>query len=282
MSKKRILVFGLNGLIGWHLFQFARPDFECFGTYRRRLAEFKSPEFFRVSMHDQAQLERLVKKVDPHYVIHAWSMCDLDICESLPELARKVNVSGTDTILKSLRQAKRLEKILYISTDHVFSGQAGPYHEENDPEPMHVYGQTKIAAEEAVSSSGLPYLIVRPGLVIGDSVQGNKGPQDFLLSRLEAGKPVTYFEDEWRTPIRALSFAEECFNLLTSDQQGIFHVTGSQCFSRYELALKLAHENGTDTSGIIRGSRDNDRWAHIRPENISLISIKLTEKEDFK
>lgn len=281
MQAKRVLVFGLNGLIGWHLFKYCREYFDCSGTFRRRLPEFSGDAFYRVSLQDEAGLRRMIEKTDPHYVLHAWSMCDLDICESLPELAWKVNVQGTETILRALSAAASLEKMLYVSTDHVFDGGAGPYHEENQPEPIHVYGRTKRAAEELVLGSGIPALVIRPGLVIGESLQGNKGPQDFLLSRLRAGKPVTYFEDEWRTPIRAESLAEECVQLLLSDQTGIFHVTGSQCYNRYELALRLARENGLEPAELMRGSRSEDRWAHIRPENISLVSIKLQEKDDF-
>ena len=210
----RILVLGLNGLIGWHLsLEASRRGHEVFGTYRRENGPFEGPGRFRLDYADPGAVHALFQKLDPDLLIHAWAMCDLDICESLPEVAWRINVEGTRTVLAAARELPRLRKFVYLSTDHVFDGNRGGYDESDEPCPKHVYGRTKAEAERLVMNSGLKALLVRPGLVIGASAQGNKGPRDFLCARIRAGKPTHYFTDEWRSPIRAEAMAARVLTL---------------------------------------------------------------------
>ena len=201
-------------------------------------------------------------------------MCDLDLCEQMPEMAEKINVQGTRNILKAAAGIPSLKKFVYISTDHVFDGETGDYTENDTPQPKHVYGRTKLAAEKRVQDSGLPWQILRPGLVIGDSLQGRKGPRDFLLTRIRAGKPTHYFTDEWRTPIPAPEMAARVVAIACSGESGIFHVAGQEVISRYELARKIALENGFSSEQVFPRLRREDRWASIRPKNLSLKTIR--------
>lgn len=280
-NKPRILVLGLNGLIGWHLFGQAREHGEAFGTYRRENGPFDGPGRFRIDFTDAGEVREFFLRLRPEIVLHAWAMCDLDVCEGKPEIAWKVNVEGTRTILNAAHLVPELRKFVYLSTDHVFDGRRGSYHEDDTPCPGHVYGRTKAEAERMVRESGLPYLIVRPGLVIGPSAQGNKGPRDFLLTRLRAGKPTHYFTDEWRTPIRARALASRVLSLALSGEEGIFHVAGQKAYNRYELARHLAVENRLPTEHIFPRLRKEDAWAAIRPENITLSSRRSEAARHF-
>jgi len=138
-----------------------------------------------------------------------------------------------------------------------------------------ILGKTKLEAECLVEKSDLPYLIIRPGLVIGDSVQKNVGPRDFLLSRLRGGKPTTYFTDEFRSPVGAEELAREVARLMYSEAQGVFHISGDEVISRYDLAKRLAGEYGFEASDIIASLREEDEWSRIRPKDLSLRSKKL-------
>ncbi len=226
-------------------------------------------------MHSTQSLAALLETFQPDYLIHTWSMCDLDLCELMPEMARTINVEGMRKMLQAARIYGRLKKMVYLSTDHVFSGQRGGYHEEDTPEPIHVYGKTKLAAERLLQGSAIPYAIVRPGLVIGESLQGNKGPRDFLFNRIRAGRPTHYFVDEWRSPIKAEELALKVFQIMVSGMEGIFHVAGTKFYNRFDLARELALENGLGQELIFPRLRREDRWASIRPHNLSLKSIRV-------
>ena len=273
-NNERFLITGLNGLIGWNLFRRIAENRISFGTYRQPHAAFAGPGFYRLDPEDGPALEKLFSETRPDYLIHSWAMCDLDLCEQMPEMAEKVNVAGTVKLLQAASNYGGLKKLVYISTDHVFDGEKGSYLETDLPSPKHVYGRTKHEAEKLVEKCGLPYLIIRPGLAIGESLQGNKGPRDFLFTRIRAGKPTHYFTDEWRSPIPALELAEKVLRLSLSEAEGIYHVAGGRTFSRFELANRLADEHGLPSHQIFPRLRAEDRWAAIRPKDISLNAAK--------
>lgn len=267
----RILVTGINGIIGWNVFMRASALFPgTLGTYREAHLRLEGLNVRRLETEPLESLETFFREFDPEILIHSWAMCDLDICEQFPEMAEKVNVEGTRAILKAASGLENLKRFVYISTDHVFDGETGAYSEEDSPCPKHVYGHTKFAAEKLVQASGLSWQILRPGLVIGDSLQGRKGPKDFLLTRIRAEKPTHYFTDEWRSPIPAPEMAGRVVAIACSEETGIFHVAGTEVLSRYELAQKIAVDHGFTTERVFPRLRAEDRWASIRPKNLSL------------
>lgn len=274
-ASPKVLITGLNGLIGWNLFEAGARKYRVFGTHRRRHPRLEGlSNSLRLDMHSRQSLTDLLEAFQPDYLIHTWSMCDLDLCESMPEMARAINVEGMMKMLGAAQTYGRLKKMTYLSTDHVFGGHHGDYHEEDIPEPIHVYGKTKLAAERLLRASGLPYAIVRPGLVIGESLQGNKGPRDFLFNRIRAGRATHYFVDEWRSPIKAEELASRVFQIMTSDGGGVFHAAGEKLYNRFDLARELARENGLGQELIFPRLRREDRWASIRPHNLSLKTIR--------
>ena len=275
MNDQRFLITGLNSLIGWHLFLKVSPDYPTFGTYRKPHPELERPYFYRIDMDDYGSIHNLFQEINPHYVIHTRAICDLDICEQFPEMANQINIQGTHKVIEAARGLPELKKFIFTSTDHVFSGSRGNYGPEEIPEPKHIYGKTKRIAEIFVQESGLPHLIIRPGLVIGKSFQGNKGPRDFLFSRIKANKPTHLFTDEWRSPIRAELLAEQILNLCLSDERGVFHLAGAEAYNRYELGQMLAHEEGLSIHQIHPRLRAEDEWASIRPHNLTLKSAPI-------
>lgn len=272
MNSKRVLITGLNGLIGWNLFKWSGQLYDTYGTYRKVHPLFRDEQCFHLNPDSESELQEKLELLRPDYLIHSWAMCDLDLCEEMPLMAWEINVKGTQAILNAASRVPSIKKFIYISTDHVFSGDQGAYTEEDSPKPKHVYGRTKYEAEKLVQKSGLPFLIVRPGLVLGKSLQGNKGPKDFLFSRIRAHKPMHYFTDEWRSPVLAEDLAREVLELTFSDASGIAHVAGERICNRYELAFELAVSHGYATDCIHPRLRAEDRWAHIRPRDISLKS----------
>lgn len=271
----RILVTGLNGIIGWNIFRKAAELFpETLGTYREEHSALRGLQVKRLEADSVETLSLLLQSYQPQVLIHSWAMCDLDLCEQIPSMAERINIEGTRNLLAAASEISCLKRFVYVSTDHVFDGEDGNYGEEDIPVPKHVYGRTKLAAEKLVRDSSLPWQILRPGLVIGDSLQGRKGPRDFLLTRIRAGKPTHYFTDEWRSPIDGETLAARVMAVACSEETGIFHIAGEEVLNRYELAQKIALENGYSTERVFPRLREEDRWAAIRPKNLSLKSTR--------
>jgi len=275
MRTKRysLLITGLNSVTGWHLYQAARKSHQVVGTYRKRHHKLMGEALYRIDWDNKTEALQFVEKIQPDYIIHARAICDLDVCEETPWLAERINVLGTSIMVQAAHQVKCLRKLVYMSTDHVFGGGKGGYTEEDIPRPKHVFGRTKRQAEKIIQNSKLPYMIVRPGLVLGDSFQGNIGPQDFLLSRLRAGKPTTLFTDEWRSPISATEMASRVLKLTLSSFEGMVHVASTRTVNRYALGQELALKHRLPRKHIIPRLRTEDTLASIRPRDLSLISL---------
>jgi len=270
-----VLVTGINGLIGWSLFNLLKTQkVNVIGTYRKWHERFDPQRCFKTDLTNPKEIKTLLNEVNPTHILHARSMCDLDVCELAPELAYRINVTGTQYFCEASQRLTRLQRFVYFSTDHVFSGEKGNYTESDLPEPKHVYGRTKLEAEKIVIQSAVPYLIIRPGLLIGQSVQGNKGPHDFLISRLKAGKQTHLFTDEWRTPIDLEEFAKQAMDLIARAEQGIYHIAGQTRINRYDLGVQIAKENGLPTALVMSRKRHEDQWAQIRPKDLSLVSTE--------
>lgn len=271
-----VLVTGLNSLTGWNIYSEARRRGPAAGTYRKWHRVFRGPQLYRVNWQDDHEVDAFLERLRPSVIIHAWGICDLDLCETMPELARRINVEGTVRILRKLQTLPGLRKFVYLSTDHVFDGAGGSYSEEDTPRPIHAYGRSKAEAEEKVARSGLPFTIIRTGLTIGSSVQGTIGPRDFLLSRLRAGKKTHYFVDEWRSPMDASAMARGVLDLALGPETGLFHLGGGERWNRYELARRLAETAGLEADKVLPRFRREDVWSHIRPFDLTLKSGKIS------
>jgi len=123
------------------------------------------------------ELEKLVRKIRPRVIVNAAAHTKVDQAESEPDLARLINAEAPALLA---RLAKDLEAwLVHYSTDYVFNGQKdGFYTEEDSPAPLNVYGQSKLAGDQAIMASGCRHLIFRTSWVFGE--RGRNFPRTIL------------------------------------------------------------------------------------------------------
>src|SRR5262249_7267089 len=154
------------------------------------------------------------------------------------------------------------------STDLVFDGSRGGYHEEDIPNPLSIYGRTKSAAEQAVLD--VPgNAVVRISLLYGPSRNGRVSFFDEQVAALQRGAPVTLFDDEWRTPLDLVTAARGLWAVARSDFSGTLHLGGPQRLSRWEMGKRLAAFLGVDDSPLVAARRDDVPSAEPRPRDTS-------------
>jgi dTDP-4-dehydrorhamnose reductase len=147
-----------------------------------------------------------------------------------PEDAWTINVDGSRNVARAARDAR----LVHISTDVVFDGRLGrPYVEEDAPTPVTEYGQSKAAAEEAVSEEHPDALIVRTSLIYG-------GPQPSKHETAARDPSLTFYEDELRNPIELGDLVDALLELVDATTRGVLHVAGADGVSRCELARLIA------------------------------------------
>ena len=131
-------------------------------------------------------------------VLHAAALARVVDCCRDPERARHVNTDATQTLAGLAADAGA--RLVLVSTDLVFDGENAPYRETHAASPASVYGWTKREAEVAVLAVPRS-AAVRVSLLYGPSLHGRPSFFDEQVAALRAGRPVTLFRDEWRTPL---------------------------------------------------------------------------------
>lgn len=184
------------------------------------------------------EVEAALRWFAPDAVIHAAAFTDVDRCEQEPELARQVNAEATARLARAC--ARRGVPLVYVSTDYVFSGRRwAPYRCDDPPDPLSVYGWTKLEGEKAVREAGGPFAVVRTAWVY--STRGRNFPLA-LLDAAAQGRPLSVVTDQVGSPTYARDLARALMKLLalglhTSGR--IFHVVNEGACSRYEMAVRL-------------------------------------------
>ncbi len=227
----RILLFGKNGQLGWEL----NRTLVCLG-------ELVALDYPEVDFENPRDVIKVVNQAKPDLIVNAAAYTSVDKAEEEPAKARLIN---TDTPGEIARWCKLHNAVLiHYSTDYVFDGTKGsPYTEEDEPNPLNVYGKTKLGGEIAIQQSGAPYLILRTAWVY--SIRGN----NFATKVLEWAKNsdvLRIVDDQISNPTWARALAEitadviamgmEDIRSFIASKSGIYNCAGSGYCSRYEWA----------------------------------------------
>lgn len=238
----RVLITGANGLLGQKLVTLlqSEQDIELIATGRginRNPAG--SYTYLSADLGNYEGLRAFIELAAPELAIHCAAMTQVDECENDREGCLAANVTATEHLISVAKAANAY--FLYVSTDFVFDGAAGPYRESDTPSPLSYYGECKLKAEKLVEKSGLKHSIVRTVLVYGAGHQlGRTNIVLWVKQSLENREPIRVVNDQWRTPTLAEDLAMGCWLVAKGKHQGVFHISGSEMMSPYELALNVA------------------------------------------
>lgn len=224
---KTVWITGTNGLIGHHLVRSAAQYAPTWQVRALTRNDFDLLDFPAV--------ERAFRQEQPEMIIHCAAISVVSAAQKNPVLAQRVNVEVTQHL------ARLAEKIsfAFFSTDLVFDGKQGNYSETDSPNPLHIYGETKLAAERIVLKNSR-HLVVRTSINAGPSPSGERAFDEQLRRSLQiAGQGMTLFTDEFRSPIAASETARAVWELVQKNCAGIFHVAGAEKLSRWEIAQHL-------------------------------------------
>lgn len=228
----KVLVTGANGQLGYDVVkELQYRNIECYGATR---ADFDLCDF--------AAAEKFITAYNPDVIIHCAAYTAVDKAEDEVELCRAVNAGGTENIAKICKTIDA--KMLYISTDYVFDGTKDGCYEVNDiPNPINVYGQTKLEGEQAVQKILNKYFIVRISWVFGR--HGN----NFVKTMLRLGKErqeISVVADQIGSPTYTKDLAKLLVDMIQTDKYGIYHATNEGECSWAEFAEEIFKVAGMD------------------------------------
>jgi len=236
---QKILVTGAGGMLGSDLCEELSRDYKIVG-----LDVSGVPGFIHCDITDSDEVVRRILNEKPDLIIHAAAWTDVDACEREPDKARRVNEGGT---LNVVQAASRLDvPLVYVSTDFVFDGnKKSPYTEEDTPNPLNVYSESKLRGELAVGTLN-KYAIVRSGWLYGPN---GKNFVDTILGKVGKGDNLEIVDDQKGSPTYTKDLARGIAKLveilLQSTAEGgrytkeIYHITNGGEVSWFDYAKKI-------------------------------------------
>jgi dTDP-4-dehydrorhamnose reductase len=264
----RALVIGGSGQVGGAIAAaLAAAGHEVVATWRS--VEF--PDLVHCDLADQSEVEQIVAEARPEAVFCPAGATWVDGCESDPAWARDANVEGP---LVAARAAPDVP-FVYFSSEYVFDGADGPYHEDAVPAPLSEYGRTKLAGEDALRVGFPKSLIIRTGWVFGPERQGKNFVYQ-LAKKLRAGERMRVPSDQWGTPTFAPDLARISVELVARGATGMFHVAGPDCCAREAFAREACEVLDLDAGLLDPVTTAELQQAAARPLKAGLFCDGLT------
>lgn len=269
----KTLLLGTTGQVGWELNRTLLP-----------LGDLVAMDYPQIDMSNPDQIRSIVREHHPDLIINATAYTDVDKSESLNELAMAINDTGPGVLAE---EALRLNAgLIHFSTDYVFDGTATePYLEEDQPNPLGVYGESKLAGEKSVEAIGGAYLIFRTSWVY------SLRRQSFVTKVLQWARQyetLRVVDDQISTPTWARDLAEITAQVIAqgrddavgyiAERAGLYHLTDRGSCSRFEWAKMILQLDPDKETQIVKSLQPAKTIEFPAPATRPLHSILSCKK----
>lgn len=259
----KVLVTGVKGQLGYDVVR----------ELQSRGHEAIGVDIEEMDITDETAVSRVMEETAPEAVIHCSAFTAVDRAEEEQELCYKVNVEGTENIAKMCQKLGC--KMLYLSTDYIFSGEGQrPWEPEDTPSPLNAYGQSKYQGEVALRQYVDKYFIVRISWVFG--INGN----NFIKTMLRLGKEngaVKVVDDQIGSPTYTFDLAKLLVDMIETEQYGAYHATNEGICSWYEFAKEIFQEANMKEVTVTPVSSEEFPVKAKRPKNSRMSKEKLVQ-----
>lgn len=199
-----------------------------------------------LDVRDREAVRKAVRSTKPDIIYHLAALTDLEYCESNPDEAFRTNAVGTQNVALAAEEVGAA--LVYVSTAGVFDGDKdGGYTEFDRPNPINVYGLSKLQGELIVAELTNQHFIVRAGWMIGGGPKKDRKFVGRILRQIKSGqKEISCVTDKLGTPTYAPYFSEALVNLVSRRDFGLYHLVCNGKASRYEVAQEILNIIGRD------------------------------------
>ncbi len=259
----RVLVTGSRGQLGHDVCR----------ELRRRGIPYLGTNSDTMDVTNRALVKKQICEYHPDAIIHCAAYTAVDRAEEEPERAFAVNETGTRHIVEACKEIDA--KLLYISTDHVFSGRGTKAHETTDTTgPLNVYGRSKLAGERAVREVLEKYFIVRISWVFGE--HGGNFVKT-MLRLAETKSCIQVVDDQIGSPTYTVDLAPLLCDMVQTERYGVYHATNEGECSWAEFAETIFREAGKSVAVQRITTEEYKAAKAVRPLNSRLSKRSLTD-----
>jgi dTDP-4-dehydrorhamnose reductase len=282
MIKKRILLFGSNGLVGSRLAEHFRDQkkIELLCASSGENSIITDVSYRQVDISERAQVKKIINNFYPDFIINAAAFTNVDKCEEEKEKAWKINVEGTENLMFYSRTLDA--HLIHFSTDYIFDGEDGPYSENDRPNPINYYGRTKLASENLVKTSPGKWTILRINVPYGNSPSDKNDFVKWTFNSLSKKKPVSIVTDQINNPTFIDDIVDAVSRIVSYKREGVYQLGGRTFLSRYDFAMRIADFFELDRLLITPINTKDLNQIAFRPLNSGLLTIKAETQLNYK
>lgn len=263
---KKIFITGGTGRIGNDVSDLLKDKYKVYAGTTQKDFKIKDYDVVFSDITDRESLMRLMKKINPDYVLHLAALTDVNLCEENKELAAKVNIEGTKNVV--LASNKVSAKLVHASTNYIFDGEKGMYKEEDEPKPVNFYSLTKLLAEKEILK--YPNSVITRVCPFGWGYRNKLTFMRWIVNKLSNQEKINLFTDQFFSPISTYDYAEVLAKIFENNFTGVLNIAGSERLSRYDFAKKVADVFELN-SGLLNPIKISDMKENAkRPRDTSL------------
>ena len=241
--KDRILITGASGMLGTDLcLNFLKKYDVCGADLAGPKIKERCPaqvKFYKLDITDRLGTIKLINDIKPAIVVHAAAYTDVDGCEKDKSAAFNVNADGAGNVALGCKKINAT--LFYISTDFVFDGKkTEPYTEDDDTNPINIYGESKLAGERLVVQNAGSHVIVRTSWLFGKC---GKNFVDTIIGLAKTRKEIKVVDDQIGSPTYTADLAKAIFKLaeitMAKPVKDIYHISNNGKVSWYEYTRRI-------------------------------------------
>jgi dTDP-4-dehydrorhamnose reductase len=275
--KKKMLILGGTGLIGSTLAVYSKNLYDIHLTTHENTSDNNFVSSKLDLIKERSKISLLIKDVNPDVVVHTVAYPSVDFCETNFADAKLLHVDISKDVSITCNDID--SKLIYFSTDAVFDGKSTKKYTENDlPNPLSKYGETKLCAEKVIKENCKKNIILRTTVVYGWHERSRF--TNWVLNNLKNNKTINAFTDQNNTPTLVDDLSLCILKILEKNIFGLYNAAGKTCLSRYDFALKIAELFNLNKKLIIPTISLGKQLAP-RPINGCLDMTKLEQMIDF-
>jgi len=202
----KVLITGANGLLGERVTALLSQEYTLLTTDLQAGLLFSSNiPYLMLDITDQAEVFEIVKEFEPDILVNCAAYTNVDGAEKFKEKAHSINVQGVQHLIKVCLPLRT--QLIHISSDYIFNGINGPYEEDDRPEPINYYGETKLLSEKLLQDSGLPFTILRTNVLFGNSHSKVANFVYWVIDMLKNRETIHIVNDQYGNPTWADALA---------------------------------------------------------------------------
>lgn len=244
----RILISGVSGLLGLNLGLRVNAEHTIIGLVHSHPLKELPFSINTVDLNEEKNARVLIDRFKPDVFIHCAALADVDACEKDPIRAHQLNAELPGWLAEECE--RHAVKFVHISTDAVFDGRKeGKYQEQDTPNPLGMYAQTKLEGERNVLQVNSAALVARVNFY-GFSLSRKRSLAETFLHTLQNGKTMFGFTDVIFSPLYVIDLAEILLKMVEKQLSGLYHVTSPESQSKYAFGVNIAQRFGLDQTLI--------------------------------